>query len=92
MIVFDLKQYPPSMSCSQHCRHLISVGHDPQTPIKFVRGSIPVFNEVFTLEYWATRECIESRDGAWMRWQSNSSKHLQVGPVQSRNKEEVLHA
>ena len=85
MVIFDLNQYPPSTSCSQHCRNLIKAGHDPQTPIKFVRGQTPVFNETFTLIHWAGRECIESRDGAWMRYQSVSSKDLQGGVPQSRN-------
>ena len=92
MIVFDLNQYPPSVSCSQHCRNLIKAGYDPQTPIKFVRGNTAVFNEVFTLKHWAERECIESREGAWMRYQSVSPVDLQVSPVQSRNSEEVHYA
>ena len=92
MVIFDLNQYPPSTSCSQHCRNLIKAGHDPQTPIKFVRGQTPVFNETFTLKHWAERECIESRDGAWMRYQVNSPVDLQVSPVQSRNNEEVHYA
>lgn len=85
MVIFDLNLYPPSTSCSQHCRNLIIAGHDPQTPIKFVRGQTPVFNENFTLKHWAGRECLESRDGAWMRYQANSPIDLQVSPVQSRN-------
>ena len=95
MLIFDLNQYPPSTSCSQHCRNLIKAGHDPQTPIKFVRGQTPVFNETFTLIHWATKECIESRDGAWMRYQSVSRRDLQGDAVQSRNEKihrEVHHA
>ena len=92
MVIFDLNLYPPSTSCSQHCRNLINAGHDPQTPIKFVRGQTSVFNETFTLKHWATKECIESRDGAWMRYQSVSPVDLQVSPVQSRNNEEVHYA
>ena len=92
MVIFDLNQCPPSTSCSQHCRNLIKAGHDPQTPIKFIRGPTPVFNETHTLKHWAGREFIESRDGAWMRYQSVSLVDLQVSPVQSRNNEEVHYA
>ena len=92
MVIFDLNQYPPSTSCPQHCRNLIKAGHDPQTPIKFVRVQTPIFKETFTLQYWAEREYIESRDGAWMRYQANCPVDLQVSPVQSRNNEEVHYA
>ena len=84
MVVFDLNLFPSSITCSQHCRNMIHAGYDPQTPIKFVRGQTPIFNETFPLSHWAELECIESRDGSWMRYQSVSARDLQGGPQESR--------
>ena len=85
MIVFDLNQYSPSISCSQHCRNLIKAGHDPQTPITFVRGQTPVFNETFTLIHWAGRECIESHNGRHMRYVKYTGEDVYICPQESRN-------
>ena len=85
MIIFDLNQYPPSISCSQHCRNLIKAGHDPQTPIKFVRGQTPVFNETFTLEHWAGRDCIESHNGRHMRYVKHTGEDVYILPQEKRN-------
>ena len=85
MIVFDLNQYPPSVSCSQHCRHLITAGYDPQTPIKFVRGNTAVFNENFTLIHWAGKECIESHNGRHMRYVKYTGEDVYICPQESRN-------
>ena len=85
MIVFDLNQYSPSISCPQHCRNLIRAGHDPQTSIKFVRGQTPVFNETFTLIHWAGKECIESHNGRHMRYVKYTGEDVYICPQESQN-------
>jgi hypothetical protein len=54
MVVFDLNLFPSSITWSQHCRNLIHSGYDPQTPIKFVRGQTPIFNETFSPKAYVT--------------------------------------
>lgn len=85
MVIFDLNQYPPSTSCSQHCRNLINAGHDPQTPIKFVRGQTPVFKETFTLIHWAGRDCIESHNGRHMRYVKHTGEDVYILSQEKRN-------
>ena len=85
MIIFDLNQYSPSISCSQHCRNLINAGHDPQTPIKFVRGNTNIFNETCTLIRWAGKECIESHHGKHMRYVKYTGEDVYICPQEGRN-------
>ena len=85
MVVFDLNLFSSSITCSQHCRNLIHSGYDPQTPIKFVRGQTPVFNETFTLNHWADRDCIESHNGRHMRYVKHTGEDVYILPQEKRN-------
>ena len=48
-------------------RQLIKTGSNPDQLIRFNRGTTKVFNEDFTLAYWAGTRVKESTDGEWMK-------------------------
>ena len=46
---------------------LIKTGSHPDQLIRFYRGTTKVFNEDFTLAYWAGTRVKESTDSEWMK-------------------------
>ena len=67
MITLDLNEHTEAGSCGEIARQLIATGSDPDLPIRFYRGTAKVFNEDFTLAYWAGTRVKESTDGEWMK-------------------------
>ena len=66
MIIVDLNEHKEAGSCGEIARQLIKTGSDPYQLIRFKRGTTKVFNEDFTLAYWAGTRVKESTDGEWM--------------------------
>ena len=67
MITVDLNEHKEAGSCGEIARQLIKTGSDPDQLIRFKRGTTKVFNEDFTLAYWAGTRVKESTDGEWMK-------------------------
>lgn len=67
MITVDLNEHTEAGSCGEIARQLIKTGSDPDQLIRFKRGTTKVFNEDFTLAYWAGTRVKESTDGEWMK-------------------------
>ena len=67
MITVDLNDYPEAGSCGEIARQLIKTGSHPDQLIRFYRGTTKVFNEDFTLAYWAGTAVEESTKGEWMK-------------------------
>ena len=67
MITVDLNGHTEAGSCGEIARQLIKTGSDPYQLIRFKRGTTKVFNEDFTLAYWAGTRVKESTDGEWMK-------------------------
>ena len=67
MITVDLNDHKEAGSCGEIARQLIKTGSDPDQLIRFCRGTTKVFNEDFTLAYWAGTRVKESTDGEWMK-------------------------
>ena len=67
MITVDLNDHKGAGSCGEIARQLIKTGSDPDQLIRFNRGTTKVFNEDFTLAYWAGTRVKESTDGEWMK-------------------------
>lgn len=67
MITVDLNDHKEAGSCGEIARQLIKTGSDPDQLIRFKRGTTKVFNEDFTLAYWAGTRVKESTDGEWMK-------------------------
>jgi hypothetical protein len=67
MIIVDLNEHKEAGSCGEIARQLIKTGSDPYQLIRFKRGTTKVFNEDFTLAYWAGTRVKESTDGEWMK-------------------------
>jgi len=67
MITVDLNEHKEAGSCGEIARQLIKTGNDPDRLIRFKRGTTKVFNEDFTLAYWAGTAIEESTKGEWMK-------------------------
>ena len=67
MITVDLNEHKEAGSCGEIARQLIKTGSDPDQLIRFKRGTTKVFNQDFTLAYWAGTRVKESTDGEWMK-------------------------
>ena len=67
MITVDLNDHKEAGSCGEIARQLIKTGSDPDQLIRFYRDTTNVFNEDFTLAYWAGTRVKESTDGEWMK-------------------------
>jgi hypothetical protein len=67
MITVDLNDHKEVGSCGEIARQLIKTGSHPDQTIRFYRGTTKVFNEDFTLNYWAGTRVKESTDGEWMK-------------------------
>ena len=66
-ISIDLNDYPENLSCCLIARSLIKAGHDPKTKVCFVRARTPIFNELISLNYFASRRVVESHNGEPMK-------------------------
>ena len=67
MITVDLNEHKEAGSCGEIARKLIKTGRQPDQLIRFNRGTTKVFNEDFTLAYWAGTLVKESTEGEWMK-------------------------
>jgi hypothetical protein len=67
ILVIDLNDYTEVGSCGEIARALVKTGSDPDQLIRFYRGTTKVFNEDFTLAYWAGTRVKESTDSEWMK-------------------------
>ena len=67
MLVIDLNDYTEARSCGEIARELVKTGNDPDQFVRFYRGTTKVFNEDFTLAFWAGTRVKESTDGEWMK-------------------------
>ena len=67
MLMIDLNDHKEAGSCGEIARQLIKTGNHPDQLISFYRGTTKVFNEDFTLAYWAGTRVKESTDGEWMK-------------------------
>ena len=67
MITVDLNDHKEAGSCGEIARQLIKTGSNPDQLIRFNRGTTKVFNEDFTLAYWAGTRVKESTDGEGMK-------------------------
>ena len=67
MLAIDLNDYTEARSCGEIARELVKTGSDPDQLVRFYRGTTKVFNEDFTLAYWAGTAVEESTIGEWMK-------------------------
>ena len=62
-----MNEHKEAGSCGEIARQLIKTGSHPDQLIRFYRGSTKVFNQDFTLAYWAGTALEESAKGEWMK-------------------------
>lgn len=67
MLVIDLNNYTAAGSCGEIARALVKTGNDPDQLVRFYRGTTKVFNEDFTLAYWAGTAVEELTKGEWIK-------------------------